>query len=112
MAAVMKDKAAVLANLPVRPDEDPFIVAIGGFYRRWFNLLDREFALETVARSCAPLVVDDNAIVAAEHRNLRLPVTSNAVQSADENERMPLPRFLVVDLAARNRDFRHGVLPV
>jgi fermentation-respiration switch protein FrsA (DUF1100 family) len=40
MAAVMKDKAAVLASLPVRPDEDPMIVAIGGFYRRWFNLLD------------------------------------------------------------------------
>lgn len=34
------DKAAILASLPVRPDEDPFIVAIGGFYRRWFNLLD------------------------------------------------------------------------
>jgi pimeloyl-ACP methyl ester carboxylesterase len=34
------DKAAILASLPVRPDEDPFVVAIGGFYRRWFNLLD------------------------------------------------------------------------
>ena len=34
------DKAAILAQLPVRPDEDPFVVAIGGFYRRWFNLLD------------------------------------------------------------------------
>jgi pimeloyl-ACP methyl ester carboxylesterase len=34
------DKAAILAALPVRPDEDPFVVAIGGFYRRWFNLLD------------------------------------------------------------------------
>jgi dienelactone hydrolase len=35
-----QDKAAILASLPVRPDEDPFIVATGGFYRRWFNLLD------------------------------------------------------------------------
>jgi dienelactone hydrolase len=34
------DKAAILASLPVRADEDPFVVAIGGFYRRWFNLLD------------------------------------------------------------------------
>ncbi|HUP93836.1 MAG TPA: alpha/beta fold hydrolase [Burkholderiales bacterium] len=34
------DKAAILASLPVRPDEDPFAVTIGGFYRRWFNLLD------------------------------------------------------------------------
>src|SRR5688572_25157285 len=34
------DKAAILASLPVRPDEDPFTVTIGGFYRRWFNLLD------------------------------------------------------------------------
>ena len=34
------DKAAILASLPVRPDEDPFAVTIGGFYRRWFNLID------------------------------------------------------------------------
>src|SRR3954468_8433917 len=34
------DKAALLASLPVRRDRDPFAVAIGGFYRRWFNLLD------------------------------------------------------------------------
>jgi len=40
MTVTKADKAAVLAALPVRPDEDPFIVAIGGFYRRWFNLLD------------------------------------------------------------------------
>jgi len=41
MAAVMKtDKAAILAKLPVKPDEDPFAVTIGGFYRRWFNLID------------------------------------------------------------------------
>src|SRR5215510_6248806 len=41
MAAVMKtDKAAMLAKLPVRPSEDPFEVTIGGFYRRWFNLID------------------------------------------------------------------------
>jgi hypothetical protein len=36
----MADKAAQLAQLPVRADEDPFIVAIGGFYRRWFSLVD------------------------------------------------------------------------
>ena len=40
MASPANDKAAILASLPVRPDEDPFVVAIGGFYRRWFNLLD------------------------------------------------------------------------
>jgi pimeloyl-ACP methyl ester carboxylesterase len=40
MAAQKQDKAAILASLPVRPDEDPFAVTIGGFYRRWFNLLD------------------------------------------------------------------------
>src|SRR5215212_6658036 len=34
------DKAVILSTLPVRPDEDPFAVTIGGFYRRWFNLLD------------------------------------------------------------------------
>jgi fermentation-respiration switch protein FrsA (DUF1100 family) len=51
MAAVMKDKAAILASLPVRADEDPLIVAIGGFYRRWFNLLDDlQPLIDTVAR--------------------------------------------------------------
>jgi len=40
MAVGKVDKAAQLAALPMRPDEDPFIVAIGGFYRRWFNLVD------------------------------------------------------------------------
>jgi pimeloyl-ACP methyl ester carboxylesterase len=41
MAAVMKtDKAMILAKLPVKPGEDPFEVTIGGFYRRWFNLID------------------------------------------------------------------------
>jgi pimeloyl-ACP methyl ester carboxylesterase len=34
------DKAERLASLPVRADEDPFAVTIGGFYRRWFNLID------------------------------------------------------------------------
>jgi esterase FrsA len=48
MAAV--DKAAMLAALPVRPGEDPFAVTIGGFYRRWFNLVDDLQALiDTVA---------------------------------------------------------------
>lgn len=34
------DRAAQLATLPVKPNEDPFTVATGGFYRRWFNLVD------------------------------------------------------------------------
>jgi len=50
MAVGKVDKAAQLAALPVRPDEDPFIVAIGGFYRRWFNLVDDlQPMLDTVA---------------------------------------------------------------
>jgi pimeloyl-ACP methyl ester carboxylesterase len=50
MAAVMKtDKAAILAKLPVKPDEDPFAVTIGGFYRRWFNLVDdMQLLIDTV----------------------------------------------------------------
>ncbi len=44
------NKAEMLAQLPVRPDEDPFVVAIGGFYRRWFNLVDDlQPMLDTVA---------------------------------------------------------------
>jgi fermentation-respiration switch protein FrsA (DUF1100 family) len=51
MGAPTADKAAILASLPVRPDEDPFVVAIGGFYRRWFNLLDDlQPLLETVKK--------------------------------------------------------------
>lgn len=34
------DKAQALAGLPLRPGEDPFVMAMGGFYRRWLNLLD------------------------------------------------------------------------
>jgi hypothetical protein len=45
------DKAAILASLPVRADEDPFVVAIGGFYRRWFNLIDDlKLLIDTVAK--------------------------------------------------------------
>ena len=45
-----QDKAAILASLPVRGDENPFAVTIGGFYRRWFNLVDDLQALiDTVA---------------------------------------------------------------
>jgi hypothetical protein len=51
MMAQKKDKAAILARLPVRADEDPFVVAIGGFYRRWFNLIDDlELLIDTVAK--------------------------------------------------------------
>ena len=45
------DKAAQMAALPIRADEDPFVVAIGGFYRRWFNLVDDlQPMLDTVAK--------------------------------------------------------------
>lgn len=49
--AARNDRAAILASLPVRADEDPFVVAIGGFYRRWFNLIDDlELLIDTVAK--------------------------------------------------------------
>jgi len=51
MVAAKSDKAAILASLPVRADEDPFVVAIGGFYRRWFNLIDDlQLLIDTVAK--------------------------------------------------------------
>jgi hypothetical protein len=40
MATGKPDRTAQLAALPVKANEDPFIVANGGFYRRWFNLVD------------------------------------------------------------------------
>ena len=44
-----QEKAAILASLPVRPDENPFAVTIGGFYRRWFNLVnDLQALIDTV----------------------------------------------------------------
>jgi dipeptidyl aminopeptidase/acylaminoacyl peptidase len=43
-------KAEALGALPVRAGEDPFAVTVGGFYRRWFNLLDDiDLLCETVA---------------------------------------------------------------
>ena len=40
---------ALLSSLPTRADEDPFAVAVGGFYRRWLNLLhDLAPLMETV----------------------------------------------------------------
>ncbi|MBX9903405.1 MAG: alpha/beta fold hydrolase [Burkholderiales bacterium] len=46
-----KNKAAILASLPMRSGEDPFIVGIGGFYRRWFNLIDdMQLLIDTVAK--------------------------------------------------------------
>jgi acetyl esterase/lipase len=49
--AAKNDKTAILASLPVRADEDPFVVAIGGFYRRWFNLIDDlQLLIDTVAK--------------------------------------------------------------
>ena len=45
-----QNKAAILAALPVRGDENPFAVTIGGFYRRWFNLVgDLQALIDTVA---------------------------------------------------------------
>ena len=50
MTLTSAKKAERLASLPVRADEDPFSVTIGGFYRRWFNLIeDLDVLIETVA---------------------------------------------------------------
>lgn len=44
-------KAAILASLPMLSGEDPFVVGIGGFYRRWFNLIDdMQLLIDTVAK--------------------------------------------------------------
>jgi tetratricopeptide (TPR) repeat protein len=50
MAKGRPDKAAILARLPIRGNEDPYTVTIGGFYRRWFNLIDDlQLLIDTVA---------------------------------------------------------------
>ena len=50
MTTTTPPQADRLAHLPVRADEDPFTVAVGGFYRRWFSLLDDiDLLVETVA---------------------------------------------------------------
>ncbi len=40
MTTTQPKRTAQLAALPVQPGEDPFVVANGGCYRRWFNLVD------------------------------------------------------------------------
>ena len=51
MPEAKSDRARQLAALPVKPSENPFEVANGGFYRRWFNLVDDiQPMLDTVAR--------------------------------------------------------------
>jgi esterase FrsA len=40
MTITQSNQTDRLAHLPVRADEDPFTVAVGGFYRRWFSLVD------------------------------------------------------------------------
>ena len=50
-AQAASEKTAILAALPVRGDENPFAVTIGGFYRRWFNLIDdMQLLIDTVAK--------------------------------------------------------------
>lgn len=51
MTTTQSNPADRLAHLPVRADEDPFTVAVGGFYRRWFSLIDDiDLLSETVAK--------------------------------------------------------------
>jgi pimeloyl-ACP methyl ester carboxylesterase len=48
-----------LRGLPVRADEDPFTVAVGGFYRRWFNLLDDIDLLKTTVAELSDTVDEE-----------------------------------------------------
>ena len=72
------------------------------------HLVHGKLALQPVACAGAALVVRDHPEAGAEYRDLRLPVTPHAVQTADEDQRGPFARLLVVDLTARDGDFRHG----
>ncbi|HET7388608.1 MAG TPA: alpha/beta hydrolase [Nocardioidaceae bacterium] len=48
-----------LRDLPLRADEDPFTVAVGGFYRRWFNLLDDIGLLKTTVAELTDTVDEE-----------------------------------------------------
>lgn len=51
MTMTEQHRADRLAHLPVKADEDPFTVAVGGFYRRWFSLVDDiDVLTDTVAK--------------------------------------------------------------
>lgn len=52
MTATGQKRADRLAHLPVKADEDPFTVAVGGFYRRWFSLIDD---IDVLTRTVAKL---------------------------------------------------------
>ena len=40
-----------LENLPFAPSEDPFVVEHGGFYRRWFSMIEDMVELKTAVAS-------------------------------------------------------------
>lgn len=47
-----------ISSLEHRPGEDPFIVASGGFYRRWLTMIDDLEELETIVASLESTVED------------------------------------------------------
>ncbi|MYA95426.1 MAG: hypothetical protein F4X91_03325 [Nitrospinae bacterium] len=40
-----------LENLPFAPSEDPFVVEHGGFYRRWFSMIEDMEELKSAVAS-------------------------------------------------------------
>ena len=48
-----------LENLPFAPSEDPFVVEHGGFYRRWFSMIEDMEELKTAVATPSKATTDD-----------------------------------------------------
>ncbi len=74
-----------LAHLPVRADEDPFTVAVGGFYRRWFSLIDDISLLEQTVSKLTDTVDEEWVPVWSEVAQRHVDEAEEAL-AADDKE--------------------------
>lgn len=75
-----------LAHLPVRADEDPFVVAVGGFYRRWFSLIDDIDLLEDTVAKLTDTVDEEWVPVWSDVALRRVHQAEKALASGDSDE--------------------------
>lgn len=75
-----------LAHLPVRADEDPFVVAVGGFYRRWFSLIDDIGLLEETVSNLTDTVDEKWVPVWSEVARRHVDEAEKALSAGDDDE--------------------------
>ena len=75
-----------LAHLPISADEDPFLVAVGGFYRRWFSLIDDIGVLEETVGKVTGTVDEEWVPVWSEVAQRYVDDAEKALASGDKEE--------------------------